>query len=338
MWYDCSVKISYHSHIGGLDLSQGYGVAGYGIVTALKKMGHEVPFNDPHADILLNFTQPTMYQFHNTGQYNIGYTPWESSKVDPAWVPRMNAVDEMWTTSPMVAQWFKDAGCTQDIKIFEHGIDHRWQPRRRRPHRKIRFLHVGGETSRKGGQDTFDAFIEAFGKNNPNVTLTFKTNQHHLTIRKRENSFLYNPTVYSNNIKHVSGELPLDELIALFNMHDVFVYPSYGEGFGFMPLQALASGMPTIQTVSWAPYKQFVIPDLSVRDSEIDSPWRHEHPGKVLKPNFDDLVEAFLYAYEHFAALADIVYERAPKVHMRYDWYNLTKRQFDPVIAKVNSM
>ena len=333
------MRISYHSHIGGLDLSQGFGIAGYHIVTSLKKMGHEVPFNDPHADILLNFTHPPMFQFHNTGQYNIGYSPWESSEVEPGWVAPMQAVDELWTTSPLIADWFSDATGRDDVQVFQHGIDHIWQPVRRKKRSKVRFLHIGSDAVRKGGQDTFDAFIAAFGRNNPDVSLTLKTHSSYTMIRRRESpGVLYSPTEYSNNIKHVHGEIPLEEMVALFNSHDVLIYPSYGEGFGFIPLQALASGMPTVQTTTWAPYSHYVLPGLSVSDTIMETPWPHEHPGKVLKPSLDELTNALIYSYENFKNLADEAYGQAPAIHEEYDWFNLTKAQFDPLIAKVNSM
>lgn len=332
------MKISYHSHIGGLDLTQGFGIAGNHIVHALKKMGHEVPFNDPYADVLFNFTHPFMFQFHGTDQYNIGYTPWESSAIHDEWLIPMNGVDELWTTSPLIARWFKEAGVTQDIKIFEHGIDHAWTPYYRRPHKKLRFLHVGADTSRKGSQETFDAFIEVFGRNNPDVTLTLKTHSPWVMARHRPMpGVIYNPMEYSSNIKQIHGEIPLDEMIGLFHSHDVLIYPSYGEGFGFIPLQALATGMPTIQTTTWAPYSRFVLPELAVSDTEIDSPWPFEHPGRVLKPNYDDLVTSMQYAYDNFKEVSERSFEQAPKVHDQYDWFNLTKKAFDPVIAKVNS-
>ena len=37
-----------------------------------------------------------------------------------------------------------------------------------------------------------------------------------------------------------------DELTALYRFASLFIYPSYYEGFGFAPLQALAQGLPVI--------------------------------------------------------------------------------------------
>lgn len=330
------MKISYHSHIGGLDLSQGYGTAGFGIVTALKKLGFDVPFNDPQADVLLNFTQPPYYQFHGTDQYNIGYTPWESSMVDPGWIGPMEAVDEMWTTSPLIARWFGEAGCKRDIKVFEHGIDHRWTKRFRKPHRTVKFLHVGSDATRKGGQIAFDAFVDAFGKNNSSVSLTFKTHAAYTMIRREvAPGLLMRPQDYSTNVHHIHGDYPLDKLISLFHNYDVLIYPSYGEGFGLIPLQALATGMPTIQTSTWAPYNRFVIPELNVGDLEVDSPWPLEHPGKVLEPQYNDLVHAYQYAYDNFAEVSDTAYYQADQVHEEYDWDYLVEKQFMPIVSSL---
>lgn len=333
------MKISYHSHATGLDLSQGYGTAGFNIVTSLKKLGYDVPFNDPSAEVILNFTQPPYYQFHNSDQYNIGYTPWESSAVDQGWIRPMEAVDEMWVPTPRVAEWFHDAGLEREIKVFEHGINHAWKPYPRKRRGPVRFLHVGADSVRKGGQDVFDAFIEAFGKNNPDVSLTFKTHKPWLTIRKYQGTgLLYTAEEYSNNIKHVSGEIPLEDMIDLFYSHDVFVYPSYGEGFGLLPLQALATGMPTITTTSWCSYDRFVNSNLHVSDTPLDSPWPLEHPGNVYKPNFDDLVESMLYAYNNLKQLTEETLDIAPIVHEQYDWVRLTDDMFAPVIQKINSL
>lgn len=331
------MRISYHTHAPGLDLTQGFGTAGFNIVNSLKKLGHEVPFNDPSADVILNFTQPPYYQFHKN-QYNIGYTPWESSDVEPGWLAPMMAVDELWVPTPMVASWFHNAGATRDIKVFEHGINHSWEPYSRRRRGPLKFLHVGADSVRKGGQDVFDAFIEAFGKDNPNVQLTFKTHHPWLTIRRYEgNGLLYTPLEYSSNIRHIAGEIDLEDMIDLFNSHDVFVYPSYGEGFGLLPLQALATGMPTITTTSWCSYSRFINSELSISSLPTDSPWPLEHPGQVYMPSQEDIINAMLTAYNNWDSLNGEALDIAPIVHEEYDWLRLTEQAFAPVIDKMNS-
>jgi glycosyltransferase involved in cell wall biosynthesis len=42
------------------------------------------------------------------------------------------------------------------------------------------------------------------------------------------------------------GYVPRDDLVCLYNMAEIFVYPSFYEGFGFPPLEAMACGVPVI--------------------------------------------------------------------------------------------
>jgi hypothetical protein len=121
--------------------------------------------------------------------------------------------------------------------------------------------------------------------------------------------------------------------LKLYNDHDVLVYPSYGEGFGFIPLQALASGMPTICTSAWAHYEKFLGP-LKLKSELIDSPWPFPHEGKVFEPNYLHLLETMRDVAHNFKAYSGYYFAQSTKIHEEYNWLQLTNKAFDPIFKK----
>lgn len=325
------MQISFHTHEGGLDTTQGYGYAGYHIVDSLQRLGHTTPFNYAGAPVQIDFTQPYYYQYHE-GQYHIGYTPWESTELHENWNNLMNMCDEVWTTSPWCAKVFEDNGVTKPIHIYEHGIGHEWSPFRRRSKNVLRFLHHGEPAVRKNGHKAFQAFVELFG-NDPRYELTLKSNGYTTIRAKRIDGSIAQVHEIYKNVNVVKEVLDLPDLISLYKMHHVLIYPSFGEGFGFIPLQAMATGMPVIMNTSWAPYSQYGV-GLDVEDRLIKTPWPNVHPGQMLEPDFDSLKEQMQRAADDFETFSDRAFEVAPEIHEVYDWTNVTERAFAHIVER----
>lgn len=96
--------------------------------------------------------------------------------------------------------------------------------------------------------------------NNPDYQLTIKSHHFHsIRVYDKDGRF-FNPEDLYSNIKAINEDYSVEQLVALYHSHDVLIYPSWGEGFGFIPLQALATGMPTICTYDWAQYKNTLDP------------------------------------------------------------------------------
>jgi glycosyltransferase involved in cell wall biosynthesis len=327
------MNISFFTPTINLKNSNGYGYAGLNIVESLKSLGHEVPYSDPRQPVQLNFAQPEHFKMHR-GQYQIGYTPWESTVIPERWRAHMDACDELWTTSDWCANVFEDNGF-RNVRVYPHGIQDIWVPKRREESDVIKFLHLGEPAPRKAGQMTVDAFVQLFG-NNPKYSLTIKA-YYNNTTRVYNNFIDKNiiglPQEIYSNIKVITEELSDKELVKLYHDHDVLIYPSYGEGFGFIPLQALATGMPTICTAEWAHYKNFLGP-LALKSDYIDSPWPHPHEGKVLEPNYKHLLERMQEVADNFKAYSGYYFAQAPKIHESYNWLQLTNNAFDHIFKK----
>lgn len=311
--------------------STGFGNVGYYVTRTLQALGHKVPFRDPAAPVELNWAHPTNWEWSSKDQYKIGYAPWESNVIPKDWIAPMRAADEVWTPSPLVARWFEDA-TNRSVKVYEHGIDmDLWKLRKRKQGDKIKFLHIGEPAPRKGGQLALDAFRDAFGDSKA-VSLTIKA-YHYNTIRGPGGS---HPDRYSNVLLD-RRDVGDTELVDIVRNHDVLVYPGYGEGFGLIALQAMATGMPVICTSAWAPYKKFILPDLRLSSKVIDSPWPEMHPGKVFEPDRDQLVEMYRSIAADFDNISDKAYLTADIVRKTYDWKKLTADAFDPIVKKFDN-
>jgi len=327
------MEISYSTPIVNLNASNGYAYAGQNIVESLKKLGHDVPFQKSKAPVQLNFSQPNYFKLHRN-QYQISYTPWESTVIPKEWSPFLDVVDEIWTTSDWCANVFEDNGY-KNIKVYPHGIEDIWKPKRRLESDVIKFLHIGEPAPRKAGQMAVDAFAKLFG-NNPKYSLTIKAFKHNTT--RIYNNYIDKeiiglPQNVYNNIKVITEELDEMRLVKLYHDHDILIYPSYGEGFGFIPLQALATGMPTICTSAWAHYKDYIGP-LKLKSTLIDSPWQYPHEGKVYEPSFNHLLELMRDVANNFNAYSGYYYAQSTKIHEEYNWLQLTNKSFDHIFKK----
>jgi glycosyltransferase involved in cell wall biosynthesis len=327
------MHISYYTIKAGLNPAVGFGYAGQNIVRTLQELGHKVDFANPKAQFQLNFTQPHHYKLHKN-QYQIGYTPWESTKIRPEWTERMNLCDEIWATSDWVADVYRNNGVTKPIYVYPHGIESAWYPKKRilKQGQPLKFLHVGEPSPRKDGQLVVDTFIKLFG-NNPEYQLTIKSYGSH-TIRIYDNGQLILPESKYKNIKVIDEEYSLENLVSLYHSHHVLVYPTWGEGFGFIPLQGLATGMPVITTYDWAHYKKFIGPlKLKSRftDAETEGVPKavgDAHLGSFYKPDAEHLEDQMVFAAVNFKALSGYYFAQSTKIHEEYNWTQLTKNAF----------
>jgi glycosyltransferase involved in cell wall biosynthesis len=327
------MRISYNTDPGNFNPSVGYGHAGQQIVQSLQRLGHEVPWGDMSAPVEIWFCQPEYWEFSNPneGQYKIGYWPWESTKLHDSWFEYVKSADELWTTS----YWCKDVYEKElgvPVRVYEHGIDHIWQPVDRRGRGKLKFLHVGEPAVRKSGQMVVDAFMREFGMAD-DVHLTIKAHEVNTTRLFDHYGSIIGTPKDRPNMTLITDNYDDAQMIELFQEHDVLVYPSWGEGFGFIPLQALATGMPTICTSAWAPYNRFLGP-LGLDSNLVDSPWEPWHTGQMYQPNEDHLQQLMRKSYDEWDVLERQFNYQSPAVHARYDWDTLTEKAFRHIVKK----
>jgi glycosyltransferase involved in cell wall biosynthesis len=136
------------------------------------------------------------------------------------------------------------------------------------------------------------------------------------------------------NIRQIDNNLTVEELVSLFQYHDVLIYPSEGEGFGFIPLQALATGMPTISTGVWCSYKEFL--GKNVIESKM-GPTKSTgyRTGDVVLPDFDSLVYLMRNVYENISAECEHYYKQAPSVYKKYNWQTRSDQMLSDTLNRL---
>ncbi len=145
------------------------------------------------------------------------------------------------------------------IDVTPNGVDPLFEPIDERVAQKelgdiidpgTRFvLTVGRGSPYKNHPGAVDAFLQAYG-DNPDLHLVLVRTK----IRAREprlQRLLSTPR--AQNRIHVLHRISGDELLALYNAAETFLFPSFYEGFGLPIVEAMACGTPVVTSSIGAP-------------------------------------------------------------------------------------
>lgn len=296
-----------------------------------------IDINSPKSQVQLYYGSPGGFFYDH--QYKIQMTQWESTLIPPNWVDHAKRYDEWWTANQFGANAFIDAGVpAEKIHVFEHGVDASvWTPRKRKRKDVIRFLHVDSGSPRKRAPLAVEAFKKAFGgKFGYEITLKHSHYSQSDADWHDESVLAERGTWESATVRHIKENITLDQLVSLFKFHDILIYPSEGEGFGLIPLQALATGMPVISTSRWCSYEKFlngnVIESTLGVSPIVETYVRH---GNVVLPDIDSMVYLMKKAVEDFDHQSDLFYNQIDQVTSEYNWQKRTNDAIDSLIGRI---
>lgn len=313
------MRISFSNGCGAPQTGHGY--VTMRLLSHINATKHKI-YIDRDADLEFNFTHPNFYKFSDSPQsVKVGYVAWESTKLQDGWQEIINTMcDEMWVPNNFTKSVFQNY-YDKDIYVFPHGVDSQFQPKLRSIEGPVKFLHIGYPALRKNLPDVIKAFLELY-KDNMDYQLTVKT---------------YAGAEFESdepNINVIGRDMTYSNLIKLINDHHIFLYPSWGEGFGLIPLQTMATGMPTITTGEWCDYKEYAN-GLIIDSSLEDSPWQKWHPGKQYKPDYDNFIELIKSTVDNYDSIANKQFLTAPEIHKEYNWDTVIARHFDNVESRL---
>lgn len=315
-----------------MDNNTGYGHAAEMMYRSFKKLGINCGYELSNPDIEICFSDPWGHKWNNKNSYKIAYSAWESTDLTDEQIKIMSKADEIWGTSPWVKNVFEHIFPDKPVFYYKHGIDERFKPvKRKQAHEPFTFLHIGEPYARKDGQMLTEAFIELFG-NNPGYRLILKASRINTVKVKDKWGYYSSPTSLYDNIKFIDVFFTNEQMIDLYALSDAFVYPSWGEGFGFQPLEALATGMPVISTVDWADYKKYI--PFKIESELSTNPWQKIHPGFMYKPSKESLKEQMLNCVNNYKDVCKDVFRKSFLIHEEYDWLKVT----EPVVQRLKEI
>lgn len=275
----------------------GYGIASDFIKGAFDELG--VKYSEAQAGQKIGFLFHAPYSVTRLDNpIKIIYTMFESDKIPDEWKEYLDAADLIIVPSHFCMEVFAKAGYNarvvplgyndRDFTFVEREIKHD-------THEPFVFLHYDAFNIRKGFLEVVKAFLEEFDKLEP-VKLIFKTT-------KDVVPFNFPPSEYPN-IEVLLGACMDSELADLCKRSDAFVFPSRGEGFGMTPLEAMATGLPTIVPNAHG-ISEYFNPEYmyEAEVGEVSAAayrrYRGQDVGNMITVDTKQLGRQMRYVYEH---------------------------------------
>jgi glycosyltransferase involved in cell wall biosynthesis len=300
--------VNWHSPLYGM--ADGYGNSAERMILALEATGKTVctdpaPVTSSHETLLANvfkrsprygavrimYQPPTQTHYVRKWPHQpvIGFTMWEDDRVPPVWAKAIRQVDALFTCSQFCMKIFREFLDEHGIPIplfyVPLGVDGTAFPYKRRSYVKGRDTFTVLHTStamwdeRKGGMEAYRAFAEAF-KGRDDVKLIMRAKFGRLPIN-------------DTRVEFREGEITEARKLEILYEAHCYLYPSFGEGFGLMPIEAIASGLPSIVSANSAmlDYTDLTWPvTCDPEQSRITQVFQKISFGQWARPRHEELV------------------------------------------------
>jgi glycosyltransferase involved in cell wall biosynthesis len=135
--------------------------------------------------------------------------------------------------------------------------------------------------------------------------------------------------LFPPHYRYVTGLLPQEYLVDVYNAADVFLQSSQGEGFGIPIVEAQASGCPVIVT-NFSAMKELCFSGVMVPGTK----WMHTPGAYQMIPNVGNLAGALEWAQQSDGR-AEVWRQVARAGALEYDYRKVMDKYFLPTIEKI---
>lgn len=273
-------------------------------------------------------TTPQMF-YKNESEFRIGYTMVENTKIGKDWVRLCNEMDAILVPSPYLIDVFKEGGVTVPIKSVKQGINPQRYPYVKRKKRsKFVFGTIGYMDERKNWKDLIQAFCSEFAPFEP-VELWIKNS----------NKYFEHMQFKDPRIKVINKHYRPEQLSALYELFDCFVFPSHAEGSGLPPREAMATGLPTILT-NWSGLEEVCDPEFNypLTPISLDYPDTrgNEQPGFQARIDVAELMYYMRHIYTNREEAEKKGKLASDYIHKNFNWDACAKDLIKTVEEVIN--
>lgn len=275
----------------------GYGVIGQMLKWALEQAGAEIVTGFGY-DLSVVVGLPWSWLIGPDIRRDLVFhTMYEASPAPPDWVDVMNRSRGVWAPSQWVADLFVESGVRRPVLVGGYGVDTAiFRPVSRRGRSgPFRVLAWGrGLISRKNLLTAAKVFAAA---NLPDAVLEIKVNADDTAAQD-------GPMPGLDNVFVRKVDWSTFALVSWLHAGDALLYLSSGEGFGLMPLEAMATGLPVICAANTgmldylSEETALLVPCTAMQQAPLYQA-RFRHDAWFHQPDFDAAVEQLRWAYAH---------------------------------------
>jgi len=282
--------------------------------------------------------------FQRKSQLLLAYTMYEATILHPDFKRNMHRFDGLIVPSDWCAEIFKNNGYKGPIFVVPLGIDPGDWPAIERPvdRKPYRILWQGAVINdRKGGKQVLKVFNDL---NLPGAELVLKFNPHY-TISRIEWDFRLDrecleqilqfpymtEQINDINVRSCGRAFSQEDLQKFLAQADLSIYPSFGEGFGLIPLEHMATGLPVILADN-SGMSMYASPEYCwpVPCAKKCSSFGQEH-GIDYIADEGELKRAILWAYNNRQAAHELGRKASVWVHQNWTFERAARKLIETI-------
>jgi len=263
---------------------------------------------DQKASVAVYMGVPFAIKGFLEGQWKVNFTMWETDELHHRFIAWLPQYDQILVPCEHNVEVFSKHH--RNVSYVPLGVDGtKWKPVATEPNTKFR-IHGGGSLWQRKG---LDILVQACRM------LKF---DHELHIKLAPHARDNPPLDTMPQVKFHREWMSEPDQLTFFNQADMWVCPSRGEGFGLIPLQAIACGKPTIITATsgQAQFAQHALDVLPHWKSRSGGPGQWDESDPRL------LAEMITHHYNNFEEAKRVAAAKRDAAVKQFSWKEAAKK------------